>query len=111
MATTPTVLVPSKVVENSQTTQYTASNVTAIIDKVTATNYSAGAQTLSISLVTVGDTTGNQNLTAKTVALQAGESYGFPEITGHVLKSGGYISTIASAASSINLRISGREVT
>jgi len=35
------VLVPAKTVENTQTTQYTATGVTTIIDKFTATNYSA----------------------------------------------------------------------
>ena len=40
------VLVPAKTVENTQITQYTATNVTTIIDKFTATNYSAAAATI-----------------------------------------------------------------
>ena len=35
------VLVPSKTAENTQTTQYTSTAVTTIIDKFTATNYGA----------------------------------------------------------------------
>ena len=38
-------LIPSKIAEGTQTTQYTANGVTAIIDKFTATNYSASAAT------------------------------------------------------------------
>jgi vancomycin resistance protein YoaR len=105
------VLVPAKTVENSQTTQYTATNVTAIIDKFTATNYSASAATISVNLVTAADTAGNQNLIVKTKTLQPGESYTFPELVGHVLASNGFISTLAGTASAINMRVSGREVT
>ena len=53
------VLVPAKTVENAQTTQYTATNVTTIIDKFTATNYSAAAATISVNLVTSAGSAGN----------------------------------------------------
>ena len=53
------VLVPSKIVEVAQTPQYTANNVTAEIGSITVTNYSGSAATISISLVTSGDTPGN----------------------------------------------------
>ena len=104
------VLIPAKIAENSQTTQYTATAVTTIIDKFTATNYSAVAATLSINLVTGGDTAGNQNLITKTKTLQAAEVYTFPEIVGQVLAASGFISTLAGTATSINIRASGREV-
>ena len=111
MTTTVKALIPAKQAENAQTTQYTATGVKAIIDKFTATNTSAGAVTLSVNLVTSGDTAGNQNLITKTKSLAAGESYTFPEVVGHVLEAGGFISTIASAATSITIRASGREIT
>ena len=47
MAVSTRVLIPAKTAENTQTTQYTATNVTAIIDKFTATNYTATAATIS----------------------------------------------------------------
>ncbi len=103
-------LIPAKQAENSQTTQYTAIGVRAIIDKFTGTNTSAGAVTLSINLVTSADTAGNQNLIVKTKTLAAGETYNFPEIVGHILDAGGFISTIASAATSITIRSAGREI-
>ena len=49
MTVTVKVLVPAKTAENAQTTQYTASGVTAIIDKFTATNYSASTAVVSYS--------------------------------------------------------------
>lgn len=104
------VLIPAKIAESSQTTQYTATGVSAIIDKFTATNYSGSAATLSVNLVTSADTAGNQNLIVKTKTLQAGETYTFPEIVGSALAPGGFISTLASAATSINIRASGREI-
>jgi len=110
MTITVKVLIPSKTVEAAQTKQYSASNETAIIDKFTATNYSLVAATLSVNIVTSGDTAGNQNLITKAKVLQPGEVYTFPEIVGQVIISGGFVSTLAGTASSINIRASGREV-
>jgi hypothetical protein len=111
MTVTVKVLIPAKIAESSQTTQYTATGVTTIIDKFTATNYSATAATISVNLVTGGDTSGNQNLITKTKTLQPAEVYTFPEIVGQVLGTSGFISTIAGTATAINIRASGREVT
>jgi hypothetical protein len=105
------VLVPAKYAENSQTTQYTATGVTTIIDKFTATNISGSAATISVNLVTTAGTAGNTNLITKTKTLQPSEVYTFPELVGQVLGSGDFISTIAGTASAINIRVSGREVT
>jgi hypothetical protein len=111
MTVTATNIIPSKIAENTQTTQYTSSGVTTIIDKFTATNYGATSATISVNLVTVAGSAGNDNLIVKTKTLQPGECYTFPEIVGHILSSGSFISTIASAATSINIRSSGRVVT
>jgi len=104
-------IVPAKTVENTQTTQYTATGVTTIIDKFTATNYNTAAATISVNLVTVAGSAGNANLITKTKTLQPAEVYTFPELVGQVLNPGDFISTIAGTASSINMRVSGREVT
>lgn len=111
MGVTSKVLIPAKNAAATQTTQYTANGVTTIIDKFTATNYSGASVTLSVNLVTKTDTAGNQNLIVKTKTLAAGETYIFPEIVGQVLSSGDFISTIASAGLSVNIRASGREIT
>ena len=110
MTITVKVLIPAKTAEATQTTQYTASGVTTIIDKFTATNFSGTAATISVNLVTSADTAGNQNLITKTKTLQPNEVYTFPELVGQVLMAGGLISTIAGTASAIKHRASGREV-
>ena len=111
MTVTVKVRVPAKYAEASQTTQYTSTGVTTIIDKFTATNITASAATISVNLVTVADTAGNTNLITKTKSLQAAEVYTFPELVGQVLGAGDFISTIAGTGSAINIRVSGRQVT
>ena len=111
MTVTVRVLIPAKTAENSQTTQYTATGVTTIIDKFTATNYSGSAATISVNLVTAAGSAGNDNLIVKTKTLQPSETYTFPEIVGAALSVGGFISTIAGTASAINIRSNGREIT
>ena len=111
MTVTVKVLIPAKTAENAQTTQYTATGVTTIIDKFTATNYNTAAATISVNLVTLAGSAGNSNLITKTKTLQPAEVYTFPELVGQVLNPGDFISTIAGTASSINMRVSGREVT
>jgi hypothetical protein len=111
MTVTVKVLIPAKLAESSQTTQYTANGVTALVDKFTATNFSAAAATISVNLVTAADSAGNQNLIVKTKTLQPSETYTFPEITGAALGPNGFISTIAGTASAINIRANGREIT
>ena len=111
MTVTAKNIVPPKTVENTQTTQYTATNVTTIIDKFTATNYSASPATISVNLVTSADTAGNQNLIVKNKILAASECYTFPELVGQILNVGSFISTIAGTASAVNMRVSGREIT
>lgn len=110
MTVTISNIIPAKVAENAQTTQYTSDGVQTIIDKFTATNYSAAAASISVNLVTPAGSAGNDNLIVKTKTLQPTETYTFPELIGHVLPNGGFISTIASAATSINIRASGRLV-
>jgi len=110
MTVTVKTLIAAKDAEASQTTQYTATNCRAIIDKFTATNTTAGALTLSVNLVTLAGTAGATNLIVKLKSIAAGETYSFPEVVGHVLDSGGFISTVASATG-MTIRAAGREVT
>jgi len=111
MAVTPKVLIPAKQAENAQTTQYTATAVRAIIDKFTVTNTSAGNVTMSVNLVTVSGAAGATNLIIDARAIAPDETYTCPELVGHVLEAGSFISTLASAATSLTIRCSGREIT
>lgn len=110
MTVSVTEIIPAKTAESAQTTQYTSTGVQTIIDKFTATNYTTTAATISVNLVDPAGTAGNDNLIVKTKTLQGGETYTFPELVGHVLVAGGFISTIAGTASAINIRASGRIV-
>ena len=103
-------IIPARNLENVQTTQYVATNVTTIIDKFTATNFSSGMVNVSVNLAVAGEGVGNSNLIVKTKTLQAGETYTFPELVGHVLSPGDFVSTLASAAAAVNVRASGREI-
>ena len=110
MTVTAKELIASKQAPNSQTTEYTATNVRTIIDKFTGTNTSGGAVTLSVNLVPSGGSAGASNLIVDAKSINANETYTFPELVGQVLDSGSFISVIASAATSITIRVSGREV-
>jgi hypothetical protein len=110
MAVLTRVLISAKTAEATQTTQYTATNVTTIIDKFTATNYDTVARTISVNLVALSGSAGNDNLIVKTKTLQPSETYTVPELVGQVLANGNFISTIASTGTSINIRASGREI-
>lgn len=110
MSVTISNIIPAKTAEATQTTQFTSVGVQTIIDKFTATNFSGAAATISVNLITPAGAAGNDNLIVKTKTLQPSETYTFPEIVGHVLPAGGFISTIAGTASAINIRASGRLV-
>lgn len=111
MTVTVKVLIPAKQAENTQTTQYTASLCKTIIDKFTATNTSASVVTLSVNLVTSGGSAGASNLIVDARSIAVDETYTFPELIGQSLESGGFVSTIASAAAALTIRASGREIT
>jgi len=104
------VLIPAKQAENSQTTQYTAVNVKAIIDKFTVTNTSANNVTFSCNLVTVSGSAGASNLIVDSRTIVPDETYTCPELVGQALDVGGFISTIAGAGTSLTIRASGREI-
>ena len=81
-----------------------------IIDKFSAYNGDSVTRTLTVKLVPSGGTAGPSHVTVLK-SLAAGETYTFPEIVGHTLEPGGFISVIAAAASVVVLRASGRQVT
>jgi hypothetical protein len=110
MAVTARVLVPPKQLESTQTAQYTATNVRAIIDKATITNTSSSNVTVSVNLVTVSGSAANSNLIIDTRTIVPDETYLCPELVGQVLEAGSFISTIAGAATSLTMRVSGREI-
>jgi hypothetical protein len=110
MTVTVKTLVPPLQMAATQTTQYTATAVRSVIDKATVTNTSASNVTLSVNLVTVSGSAGASNLIIDTRTIVPDETYLCPELVGQVLEAGGFISTIAGTASTLTMRVSGREV-
>lgn len=106
------VLVQPLQLATGATTQYTVpAGTRTIIDKATVTNTDTSNRTFSVNLVTSGGSPGNANLVIDTRAVVPDETYLCPELVGQVLGPGDFISTTASAATALTLRISGREVT
>lgn len=110
MTITTVVLIPAKQAENAQTTQHTAA-VKTLIDKFTVTNTSGGAVAFSANLVTVAGSAGASNLIISAKMIAAGETYNCPGLVGQALEIGGFISTLAGAATSLTIRASGRQIT
>jgi len=109
MTVTNKCFVPYKEIENAQTTQFTAT-VRTILDKITSTNHSGAPATVTLYKVPSGGAAGVSNLVkAKTFA--AGEAYTWPELVGHTLNVGDFISGICTVATAVNLSVSGRENT
>lgn len=104
-------IIPRKQAEAVDTTQYTAVNCKTVIDKFTATNTTGSPVTISVNLVAnLGSVSAsNQVVSAKSIA--PGEAYNFPELVGQSLEAGGFISTIASAATALTISSTGREIT
>lgn len=111
MTVTAKVLIESKYAEAAETIQYTAGAATrTLIDKFTATNVTAVAAVITVRLVPSGGTAGASNAISYLQSIAPGASYAFPEIVGHTLATGDFISTLAVTASSLVIRASGREV-
>lgn len=104
-------LVPPKHMESTQTTQYISASVKTIIDKATVTNTDTVNRTFSVNLVQSGGSADTSNLMIDERTVVPNETYLCPEIVGHELDPGAFISTIASAATALTLRVSGREIT
>ena len=68
-------------------------------------------RTFSVNLVQSGGSAGNANLIIDDRAVVPGETYLCPELVGQELDAGAFISTIASNATALTLRVSGREIT
>ena len=97
-------------IANSATTYYTATNLRARIDKCTVCNTTAGAINLTIYKVPSGGSASATNTLISARSIAAGETYTCPEVVGHWLEAGGFISALASAATSLSLEMSGIEV-
>lgn len=109
-------IVPSKILENTQTPQFTVSNpaansVKVILDSAVVTNISSAAAHFSCNLLLTAEPVGVANLFIDNVRIEPGETYYCPEIIGQILEDTGVLSTLADTANALNFRVSGREIT
>lgn len=111
MAVTSKVLVPSKVMEATSQQQYTAQGSITLIDKFTVVNTSANNVNFSVNIVASGGSASDANIVIKSRTLAPNQTYNCPELVGHVLQDGASIYTQAGAATSLTMRVSGREIT
>lgn len=109
MTVTIKAFIDRKYAESSQTTQYTASNCKARIDKFTVTNNSANNVTFACNVVEYGGSVSNSNRIINRT-IPPTETYLCPEMVGQVLETGGFISTIAGTASALTLSVCGVEI-
>lgn len=109
MAVRSTVPTQSTTVAATDTTYIAATLSRRMIDKCTAYNSDTVARTLTINLVASAGAAGATNITMVRTIL-AGDTYTCPEIVGHYLDPGDFLSAKASTASVVNLRVSAREV-
>ena len=111
MSVTVVNIIPRKLLEGVQTTQYTAVLCKTIIDKFTLTNTHNAPVTVTISMpaTSVPVSIANQVLRNKTIAIN--ETYNCPELVGQTLEPGGFISTIVSVDAVLSISASGREIT
>lgn len=104
-------IIPRKQAEAVDTTQYTAVNCKTVIDKFTATNTTGSPVTISVNLVANPGAAAASNRVVSAKSIAPGETYNFPELVGQSLEAGGFISTIASAATALTISSTGREIT
>ena len=107
------VLIAPVLLAATQTTLYTApTGAKTIIDKATVTNVHATDNvSISVNLVALGGSASTTNLLVDARVVAVGETYALPEMVGHYLATGDFISVIAGTAAALSLRISGREIT
>lgn len=111
MTITAKCLIESKFAANSDHTEYPAFTGHTIIDKFTATNTDGSSQTISVNIIPSGGSVGASNLITSALSITAGASVDLPELKNHILNPGDVISCVASIASKVVIRASGREVT
>lgn len=103
-------LIESAQAAAAQTTMYTAPVGTrTIIDKFSGTNTTGAPVQIAVNLVPSAGAPSAANVITPTQTIAAGGSYLFPEVVGHVLQPGDFISVLAGSVA-ITVRASGREV-
>ena len=115
MSTTFFALIETKHAEAAQTTQFTSRSssteaIVSVVDSFTVTNTGSADAAFSCNVVANGESPGADNLVLRERTITPNETYTCPELVGQTLGQGDYLSTLASAADTLTIRASGREI-
>lgn len=87
-----------------------AANSRTYLDKITVTNTTGSAVTVTVNVVPSGGSVGAGNVLENSYSIAANTSYSFPNIVGQILNPGDFLS-ITPSATGCNARVSGRVMT
>lgn len=111
MAVTPKVLIAPAQLTVSAATYYTVpANTTTIIKKLTFTNTSGTARTVTVYFIPSGGSASDTNTLTKTQSIPATSVWECYEAEGHTLGAGDFIQALADGATAVSVRASGLEV-
>ena len=110
MTVTAKVLLQAKYIETIDTLQFTATTTT-IVDAVAMTNVGALVAEVSLSLVPFGGLSDLENRLMNQQPIRYHQTFLASNIIGQVLNTGDFISAFCDLANTVNIRISGREIT
>lgn len=111
MTTTPKALIEAKFAEAVETVQYPSTDCKTSIDKCTVTNVTGLNATIAVSIVPAAGVAGPSNRVTFTRTIAPGATHTFPELVGHIMESGDFISTLAGTVNALVIRASGRQFT
>lgn len=109
------MLTPKRLIEGAQLTTSVATyyaapaNGKALLKKLTLTNTSAAAVTVTLHLVAAAGVAGVNNMPVDAHSIGAGATYDCTEVVNHILEAGGTIQALASAATAVTIMASGAE--
>lgn len=111
MSVTAAALFEAQYAPASLTTVYTSqAGTTTIVDKFTVTNITGGNVNLTVCIVGSGGTAGSSNAILDVYQVDNNLTVDLSQYLQHVLGPGDFISVLSSAASSLVIRGSGRQV-
>lgn len=97
-------------VTDAATTHYTATNKSAIIQRATAFNASAGAVTVDCWLFATGGTAGDSNKIFEGKSIAANATISLSELEGHVIPRNAVLQMQSGTSGVVTVTLSGLEV-
>ncbi len=111
MAVTNKRIIAGSQLTTSAATYYTApSSTKCIIKRLTFTNTTAGAVTVTVYLIPFAGSASDSNTISHTHSVAANETWICSEAEGQVIEQLGFIQALASAGTSITIMASGVEI-